>query len=213
MAMMARGRGAAGAACALLLLAWLSPLRAHAAQADSATAADSTAHDAVSLVHPSIGRTGGRASPGVAAILSHAGIVLPIIVSSRIRNENSDDRRDRQAALVGLGIVVGPAIGYWYGGVPARGTRGAAGRMVCALVAGSSYYYLDSANEPDLGTVGFVVLGLAATGTAGVWALWDAATVAPRVEARNRQVRAVSWGVVPAVTPSGSPGVAVAARF
>lgn len=160
-----------------------------------------------------MGTTVQRPRPGVATLLSHGGMVLPIAVSALIRDENSDDRRNKQLALVGLGVTIGPALGYWYGDLPGRGTRGAVGRLACVAVAGGAYLYLHRVSEPSLSMYGIALVGLGAAGTAGVWALWDAATVAPRVAARNREAGAVSWGVVPAVTPSGAPGLAVAARF
>lgn len=56
-------------------------------------------------------------------------------------------------------------------------------------------------------------LGIGAAALGSGWALWDAATVAPRVERQNAEVRAVSWQVGAGVTPSGAPALAVTAGF
>lgn len=164
-------------------------------------------------VRPAETRTAKPAGPGTAALLSNGGLVLPIVASTMVRNENADARRGRQLALVGLGVVVGPALGYWYGGVPRPGTRGMIGRLACAAVASAGCLYLEHTEELDVLTLGVGVAGLAGAGAAGVWALWDAASVAPRVEARNRRLRSVSWSVDPPVSASGTPALALSVRF
>lgn len=196
------------AACALL------PFVPPAAGQTGATGSDSAA--APTLIHPSAGMEVKRPSPGTAAILSHAGLVFPIVASTLIRSENSEERTDLQIATVGIGVAIGPALGYWYGDLASRGSRGALGRLACvAAVFGtlSTVRYLeDSVLGAD--DLSLMLIGAGAAGAAGSWALWDAANVAPRVEARNREARAVSWDVVPALSPgSGASAVAIAARF
>ena len=190
----------------LILTLALVPAVTGAAEPDSSSAPQ--------LVHPSMGTTVKRPSPGVAAVLSHGSLVLPIAASALIRDERSSDRRNKQIGLISLGIVVGPAVGYWYGDVARAGNRGALGRL--ALAAGFGVCYAatqDGSSDFNWGTIGLAGAGVACAGAAGVWALWDAANVAPRVEARNREVRATSWNLGPAVAPSGAPALALTARF
>lgn len=187
-----------------------APRLATAAESDSGAVASPR------LVHPSMGTEVKRPSPGVAALLSHAGLVIPIVASTAIRDEHGATRSLKQSALVATGIVVGPAFGYWYGDVGSRSTRGLVGRTACAGVFFGTWAVADeySSGDFDVATLGMFGVMCASAAVGGVWAIWDAANVGPRVNARNREVRAVSWGVGGAITSSSHvPALAITARF
>jgi hypothetical protein len=157
-----------------------------------------------------------RPSPGVATLLSHGAMIVPIVASAAVRDEHRETRTLKQSAVVAVGLVVGPTTGYWYGDVAAKGQRGLLGRLALAGVFYGTWAAADaySSGDFDWGSIGLFGVMVGSAGTAGVWALWDAARVAPIVEAHNLEVRGTSWRVEPAIAPaSGAPGVALTARF
>jgi len=191
------------------LLAAASPARLLAAEADSAGTA------APQLVHPTLRTEVRRPSPGVAALLSHGAMILPIVASTQFRDEHGATRAMKQSVAVAAGVVIGPATGYWYGDVAARGNRGMVGRLVCAGVFFGTWAAADDfGGDFNIAALGLFGTMCASAGVAGVWAIWDAAAVAPAVEKHNREVRAVSWEFGTRVTPaSHAPAIAVTTRF
>lgn len=184
-----------------------------AALALALASAEAAAEDPPADPLPPAALEGAGPSPGLATVLSHAGLVVPIVISTRLKHEDRDVRANAQFALVAGGIVAGPALGYLAGGVSRRAARGLVGRSLCATAATAAYLILDDSSGLGYDLYAFAAIGVAAAGAAGVWALWDAARVAPIVEENNRTRRDLRIGFGFAASPGGAPGIAATLAF
>jgi hypothetical protein len=164
---------------ALLLGLAVATTRSAAAAGDAAPAPSSP--DSSAAVTPP-----HLPSPNVAALLSTLAVAVPLIASTQVAKDADSETRNRaQIALVATAIVVGPVVGYVYGGCEQRGFAGlglrAAGAGVIAALAVSA----SSAGEG--GATAIFPAGIVAAVVVGS-AIWDMATVDDKVAKRNRTV-------------------------
>jgi hypothetical protein len=145
-----------------------------------------------------------EASPRAATAISVASTLAPCALGALLF---VNDEPEAGWALTSAGVLLGPATGYLYGGLPGRGLAG------IGLRAGSSLIGLmgvgASLDEYDRSTGGAVLVMIGAAGLAASAGL-DLAVVGRDVRRRPRGagVRLVPWR-----SPEGAPGFALRARF
>jgi hypothetical protein len=147
------------------------------------------------------------ASPVRAMLLSTAATALPVVAGILVSSKGH--LHAAGAGLVGAGILIGPATGYFDAGLAARGTRGllirsgiaAASFVVAAVVLPMQ----DGELEDAAGAAGVLYAGAAFT---TVVAIADCAMAGPAVSHASR------LAVEPMLDPiRGGGGVRVGVRF
>jgi hypothetical protein len=134
-----------------------------------AEAPDTTAH-------------GSRRSGALAVALSVVGTALPLHYADRAAQR--DDERT-MAWLACSGIVLGPAVGYFYGDCAPRGWTGAGVRAL-AIAAGVGLGVATQPKYSDVPTgLAYVVLGLTVASLEGAV---DIVALPSYVQRRNREV-------------------------
>ena len=108
--------------------------------------------------------------------------------------------------LVGTGILLGPATGYFYGGCAGRGAKGILIRAVTGGVAAA--IAISVANSSDKKDFSDLTYGMAAIGIGGLGAavvtyeiIYDIAHVRSEVRARNDKIGIPSFSLTPTYFP------------
>jgi len=167
-------------------------------------------------------------SEQAAFTLSLASTVLPVALGGVMMAVGDTDSGVGTAGslIAGLGLYLGPATGYWYGGASGRGWRGFGIRFGTAMVAGAALYAICGAGDSDCSivvadegtTAAASVVALAATGVILFSAIWDVAKVKSHVREANEAKLAnhgASLSVMPVVNPfdGGSAGLVATISF
>jgi hypothetical protein len=150
-------------------------------------------------------------SAGAALRCSLFGTVVPVATGiATIAMADKVQLITRGMLLVGSGIVVGPSVGYFYGGCGGRGGTGIAIRLgLGALTSGVMAVGASPSNEGFL--LGALLVG---SGLATIHAIYDVAKVKSTVRKHNERLQARSLGVVPTYLPdSDAPGLALQLTF
>lgn len=143
-------------------------------------------------------------SPRAATAISVASTLAPCALGAL---SFVNDEPETGWVLASAGVLLGPATGYLYGGLPGRGLAGIglrAGSGLIGLVGVGA-----SLDEYDGSTGGIVLATIGAAGVAVSTGL-DLARVGRHVRrgGRGAAVRVIPWR-----SPEGAPGFALRARF
>ncbi len=154
---------------------------------------------------------GAPTTPGSATRLGVALTVLPLLGGGALMVSAADGDDDRVGigyAIASAGVILGPAVGNWVGGLGGRGWRGAGIRTALAwggLATAFALCGLECRDETGADVV-FAVTSAAAVAHAA----WDLATLGNRIE-RKRGLR---MALGPVWVPSARrPGLGVTLRF
>lgn len=118
----------------------------------------------------------GLPSSGDAQAMGIAATLIPMAVFAAAPNGTS-------GTMAAVALVAGPAVGFAYGGVGARGRRGTVLRAI--LVGGSAAWMAAAFDQDDLGPA---YIAFAAGATALGSAIWDLAVLPRHVRAENERV-------------------------
>lgn len=162
----------------------------------------------------------GLKSPGAAFRMSLAGTLVPflgaVLFTGNTNDENADSPSPAAGVLATGGMVLGPALGYFYGGCTRRGLVGIGIRTGLLAVAA---YAASKAEWPTIGVLGPGEEGNAAAGITilaatalAVSAVVDLARVSGTVRRENDRRAYAATMVAPTVRALKSGGVAVGLR-
>lgn len=149
-------------------------------------------------------------SPGGATALSFAGTLVPIVMLANWGNPDLENERPVLAAGLTL-AVLGPGLGYFYGGVPGEALPGQLLRAGSLGLAAFTVYgpWIDS--ESDVGgALGTLVISSIVFAGA---TLYDLGHTMPAVEQANEQRRAAAVAVGVRPVAGGRPALALTVRF
>lgn len=167
-------------------------------------------------------------SEKTALTLSLATTVLPVALGGVMMALGDAESGVSTAGslIAGLGLYLGPATGYWYGGASGRGWKGFGIRFGTALAAGVALYAICVGGDSDCSiavedegtTAAAGVVALAATGVILFSAIWDIAKVKSHVRKANDEKLAehgARLSVIPVLNPldGGSAGLVASIRF
>lgn len=149
-------------------------------------------------------------SPSKALVWSLCGTILPNIIG--ISMDAVSDKEDVEiaaAAVANAGTVLGPSVGYFYGGVHKRGWTGSAIRGVF------TGFFLLAANEAeDSRGDGEELVASAIATFIIVHAIVDIAQVDGAVRKRNEKLRQTGWMLTPKYfAKSKTPGLQLQITF
>lgn len=141
------------------------------------------------------------------------GTVTPVATGFAVRGGSG-------IQLIATGVLIGPSLGYFYGGCTVRGIKGIGIRVgLVALTAVAADAAARSSSGGSSGSflegVG-AVLGVALVGSCviTIHAVYDIAKVKSKVRKHNEKLRARSLGIVPTYSPnSDAPGLALQLTF
>ncbi len=125
----------------------------------------------------------GRPSPETARLLSTLGAVAPLAVATVIGHSNGPE--ELALGLTAAGFVLGPSVGYVYGGDAGRGMAGAGIRGALAGIGLLGFLGCDACGLGDTDAAGGIGAGLILA--AMVHAVRDVVLVDGRVRARNHR--------------------------
>lgn len=149
------------------------------------------------------------ASPLRATLLSLGATAVPIATGAILTGNTSHNLEG--GILIGAGVLLGPAVGYFDAGLRGRGTTGLLLRFGVTTVSFGAATIVASSTRggdiEDLAGAYILVLGGAALTT--VLAAADCALVGSDVA----RAKKASVSLAPAVTAPGAPGVALTVRF
>ena len=151
-------------------------------------------------------------SEGAASAWSLLGTAIP--VATGIAMAHNHELVTPGVLLVASGIIVGPSLGYFYGGCGNRGGTGIAIRLgLGTLTFGGMVIGASSSSGWDgLGIA--VGVFLAGSGVITIHALYDIAKVESTVRKHNQKMQARSLGIVPTYSPdSDAAGLALQMTF
>lgn len=168
-----------------------------------------------------------RPDPHVATSLASNWTVLPVaagtglLLAARSANERTGASRGAgilAAAGAGValfGVVVGPSVGYDYGGIPARGTGGLLLRAGTIVLPATLLATSQGVRDDGDTALAIVVGGVAGFCVASLEAVYDIGVVGDRVRANNESLaHPTSVQLGPAASPaSHAPGMALTLRF
>lgn len=149
-------------------------------------------------------------SPGGATALSFAGTLVPIVMLANWGNPDHENERPALAAGLTL-AVLGPGLGYWYGGVPGEALPGQLLRAGSLGLAAFTVYGPWTGTESDVGGA-VSTLVISSIVFAGA-TLYDLGNTVPAVERSNEQRRAAAMAVGVRPLPGGRPALALTVRF
>lgn len=137
----------------------------------------------------------GLPSPKTATLISTLSTVAPLVVGYA-----AGESDDVAGVIGGLGVLFGPAAGYFYGGATGRGFKGVGIRAGITLVtaAGMAAVCGDSCSWEDGEAIAILLLG----GGALWWSMiHDVVSVDNHVRAANERKRAAQVSLGPAMIP------------
>jgi hypothetical protein len=131
--------------------------------------------------------TGSEKSETAAVWLSTAGLVLPVATGLVLAAHSAGTNQSEiGATLVGAGLLLGPSVGYFYGGCAQKGWIGIAIRGGLAVVTIAAM----AATGWGSGDIGFyIIVGGAGLVLIGLQAFYDCFAVASCVRHHNESSR------------------------
>ena len=170
---------------------------------------------------PGVVRAQETKSEGTASLLSLTGTLLPIGLG--VAMAASDDQSGAGTLLIGTGLYLGPAAGYWYGGASGRGWKGVGirfGITGAAILAIGGICSGDNCNifGDDGGALGAaMIVALGASVAIVGSAIYDIANVHRHVRNYNQELRRrrARLSLAPIASPAhgGTFGVVGQVRF
>ena len=150
-------------------------------------------------------------SPGGATALSFAGIVVPNVMLAK--GGNPDHENERPVLAAGLTLaVLGPGLGYLYGGVPGEALPGQLLRAGSLGLAAFTVYGPWTNTESDVGgAVSTLVISSIIFAGATLYDLGNVGHAVERGNDRQRAAATAAIGMRP--LPSGRPALALTVRF
>ncbi len=157
----------------------------------------------------------GLRSPGAAFRMSLAGTMVPFVGAMLLSGDDEDESPHTAATALGtIGMVLGPSLGYFYGGCSRRALTGIAvraGLLAVTAIAASKAEWptigVFGAGEEGNAAAGITVLAATALGVATVV---DLVRVSGTVSRQNDRRVGAAAAVTPTVhTLRGSGGVGV----
>ncbi len=168
---------------------------------------------------PGVVRAQETKSEGTASLLSFTATLLPIGLG--VAMVASDDQSGAGTLLIGTGLYLGPAAGYWYGGASRRGWKRVGirfGITGAAILAIGGICSGDNCNMDDgaaLGAAMIVALGASVAIVSS--AIYDIANVHRHVRNYNQGLprRRARLSLAPIASPAhgGTFGVVGQVRF
>lgn len=148
-------------------------------------------------------------SPGVAAALSMMGTAVPIVMLANWGDPDQDDR-----TLISAGVtlaVLGPGLGYFYGGVPGDASPGQLLRAGSLGLAALTVYgpWMDSESDVGGAVSTLVISSIVFAGST----LYDLGNTPPAVARANQRRREAAMAVGVRPLPGGPPALALTVRF
>jgi hypothetical protein len=169
------------------------------AQIDSVARPEAASGDSLRPSH--------QKSEAVAVLLSTGSLVLPVASGALLMSHAGGSNQDFTGmALGGVGLLYGPSAGYFYGGCPGRGMKGAAIRGGILAVTHAVMLATPPVDGPDID----IVIGGAGLTLVALHGLYESFTVGRCVRDQPRAGREVGLWVFPG---SGSRSMMVAVRL
>lgn len=149
-------------------------------------------------------------SPGGASALSFASTLVPIVMLAK--SGNPDHENERPVLAAGLALaVLGPGLGYFYGGVPGEALPGQLLRAGSLGLAAFTVYGPWYESEADVGGA-VSTLVISSIVFAGA-TLYDLGNTMPAVERANERRRAAAMSVGLRPPRGRPPALALTVRF
>ncbi len=160
------------------------------------------------VLHP--GAASAEPDPRTAVTTSLTCTVVPVVAGFLVGGGGGGDERVYiGASLIAGGVYLGPATGYWYGGIAGRGFAGIGYRLMLTTVPliGSAMTMTEAESGGPAGGEALIWVGCALI---AAHAGYDIATVGGKVRRYNAR-RAFS--LAPWRSSEGAPGLALRVAF